>query len=44
MEQQEQIFTAIANVIRKSSETGQLVQFEEILTQMTGQGLLTIGG
>ncbi len=41
MEQQEQIYTAIANVIRKSSETGQLVQFEEILTELTEQGLLT---
>jgi len=41
VEQQEQIYTAIANVIRKGSETGQLVQFEEILTELTEQGLLT---
>ncbi len=41
MEQQEQIYTAIANVIRKSGEAGQLVQFEEIWTELTGQGLLT---
>jgi hypothetical protein len=41
VEQPEQIYTAIANVIRKSSEAGQLVQLEEIWTELTGQGLLT---
>jgi hypothetical protein len=41
VEQQEQVYTAIAQIIRERSETGQLVQFEEILTELTGQGLLT---
>lgn len=41
MEQQEQISLTIAQIIRTKSETGQLVQFEEILIELTGQGLLT---
>jgi len=40
MEQQEVICLTIAEIIRRRSETGQLVQFEEILTELTGQSLL----
>jgi hypothetical protein len=40
MEQREVICLTIAEIIRRRSETGQLVQFEEILTELTGQGLL----
>ncbi len=42
MEQREQITLTIAQIIRDRSETGQLVQFEEIWTELTGQGLLTL--
>ena len=40
MEQQEQISLTIAQIIRERSETGQLVQFEEIWTELTGQGIV----
>jgi hypothetical protein len=40
MEQQETIYLAIAKIIRERSEIGKLIQFEEILTELTRQGLL----
>ena len=40
MEQQETICLAIAKIIRERSEIGKLIQFEEILTELTRQGLL----
>jgi len=40
MGQQETISLAIAKIIRERSETGQLIQFEEILAGLSGQGLL----
>src|SRR3972149_527055 len=40
MEQQEDICLKIAVIIRRGSENGQLVRFDEILTELTGQGLL----
>jgi hypothetical protein len=40
MEQQEAIYTAIVKVIRERSAAGQLVQLDEILAELTGQGLL----
>lgn len=40
MEQREVICLTIAKIIRRRSENGQLVQFDEILTELTGQGLL----
>ena len=40
MEQREEVRLTIAKIIRERSETGQLVQFEEILTELAGQGLL----
>jgi hypothetical protein len=42
MEQQEAICLAIAKAIRERSITGQLIQFEEILTELTSQGLLKL--
>jgi hypothetical protein len=40
MEKQETINAAIAKIIRERSASGQLVQFEEIMAELTGQGLL----
>ena len=40
MERQDQICSAIAKLIRDKSKTRQLVQFDEILTELNGQGLL----
>jgi hypothetical protein len=40
MEQPEAICLVIAKIIRERSETGQFVHFEEILKELTGQGLL----
>ena len=40
MEQKEEIRLTIAKIIRERSETGQLVQFEELLTELAAQGLL----
>ena len=40
MEQREVICLTVAEIIRRRSETGQLVQFEEIFAELTGQGLL----
>ncbi len=40
MEQREAICVAIAKIIRERSETGQLIQLEEILAGLTGKGLL----
>ena len=40
MEQREVICLTITEIIRRRSETGQLVQLEEILTDLTGKGLL----
>jgi hypothetical protein len=40
MEQQETIYLAIAKIIRERSEIGKLIQFEEILIELTRQGLL----
>jgi hypothetical protein len=40
VEQREQISLAMAQIIRARSETGQLVQFEEIWTELTGQGVV----
>lgn len=41
MEQQEQIYTTIADVVRGRSQAGQLVQFEEVLSELAEQGLPT---
>ncbi len=40
MEQKEEIRLKIAKIIRERSETGPLVQLEELLTELAGQGLL----
>ncbi len=42
MEQQETICLVIARIIRERSEIGKLIQFEEILTELTRQGLLKL--
>jgi hypothetical protein len=42
MEQQEAICFAIAKAIRERSKAGQLIQFEEISTELTRQGLLKL--
>lgn len=39
VEQQEQICTAVANVIRKTSQTGRLIQFAEIVRGLARRGL-----
>ncbi|MCX5872946.1 MAG: hypothetical protein NTY51_06890 [Deltaproteobacteria bacterium] len=39
MERREEIRLTIAKIIREKSEAGQLVQFEELLTELAGQGL-----
>lgn len=44
MEQREEIRLTIAKIIREKSETGQLMQFEELLTELAGQGLLNPEG
>ena len=41
MEQREQISRTIAQIIREKSETGQLIPFEEIWTELVEQGLVT---
>ena len=43
MEEREQITLTIAQIIREKSETGQLVQFEEILTELSASGPSDIG-
>jgi hypothetical protein len=40
MEHQEEIFTNITKIIRERSAAGQLIHFEGILAELTGQGLL----
>lgn len=40
MEQQEVLCLKIAEIIRRRSENGQLARFDEILTELTRQGLL----
>lgn len=40
MEKEETTNVAIARIIRERSEAGQLIHFEGILTELTGQGLL----
>ena len=41
MEQREQISQAIARIIRERSKTAQLIQSEEIWTELVAQGLVT---
>jgi len=40
MEQREVICLKIAEIIRRRSENGQIIRFDEILTELTGRGLL----
>lgn len=44
MEQSEEIRPALAKMIREKSRAGQLVQFDELFTELAGQGLLDSKG